>query len=261
MRGFEYNTEEMDENELIILNKFFAMRHETRLAILKLIRDSEQKYQLNHNDVEKYALTNEMLKDKLNKEYDIEIGYQLLGQHLKILREAGLIEQFKIPNPDHRGGIELNAYLLEKDAFEDLFLDVNFLTDELNKFITLSKEPLPSDSCLLIVFNGEDKGKKLIINKDEEVIIGRKANIQTNDVGQALFLLSNSYKTVSRISKPHLKIYYKNDKWYMLDEASKNGTYIYDNKIKKEYPLKNNSYIRLSKGPGSALIYCKFDEN
>ena len=80
-----------------VLNKFFAMRHETRLAMLKLIRDSEQNYQGDPNDVENYAWTNGKLKDKLLEDYDIDIGDQLMGQHIKILVEAGLIEKFQIP--------------------------------------------------------------------------------------------------------------------------------------------------------------------
>ena len=96
MEGFEYITTEMDEDELNVLNKFFAMRHETRLAMLKLIRDSEQNYQGDPNDVENYALTIRKLRDKLLEEHNINISNQLLGQHIKIVVEAGLIEKFQI---------------------------------------------------------------------------------------------------------------------------------------------------------------------
>lgn len=75
-----------------------------------------------------------------------------------------------------------------------------------------------------------------------------------------MILLDNEYSTVSNISKPHLKVFYKDDGWYILDEGSSNGTFIGDVEVLKgeAIKIKSNSFIKLSRGNGGVVIYCSF---
>lgn len=142
-------------------------------------------------------------------------------------------------------------------------MDISFLSDELLSFFNLyesNRRFHDGDHCVLTIFNGEDKGKTFKVHKDEFVLIGRKANFNTHDLASFTILLDNSYSTVSNVAKPHLKLFYENEGWYILDEESSNGTYIADKKVKHGVPtkLKANSFLKLSKGNGGAIIYCSF---
>ena len=144
-----------------------------------------------------------------------------------------------------------------------MFLDINFLSDKLFSFFDLfkSNQKFHEDgNCVLTIFNGVDKGKTFKVHKDETVLIGRKGNFSQGDLAPFSILLDNSYETVSKISKPHLRLFYKNDGWYIFDETSSNGTFIGDMEVEKGKPtkLKSNSFLKLSKGNGGAVIFCSF---
>ncbi len=141
---------------------------------------------------------------------------------------------------------------------------IRFLSDELLSFFNIYKTNqrfIDGEHCVLTIFNGVDKGKTFKVNKNETVFIGRKAHYSPTDIASFSILLDNSYNTVSNIDKPHLKLFYKVDSWFVLDESSSNGTFIHDHEIRKGFPirLRNNSFIKLSKGSGSAIIYCSFE--
>jgi len=186
----------------------------------------------------------------------------MLGQHLRTLVEADLLDEVTIKKevPNRMGRRTVKAYTLKEGAFEDLFLDINFFSDELLSFFRLydvTNKFKEKDSCVLTVFNGADKGKTFKIHKDECALIGRET--QTNDNQYKLISLDKSYKTVSKVTKPHLKLFYE-DCWYILDDASSNGTFIGDNQVSSgiKTKLSNNSFIKLSKGRGGVVLYCSY---
>ena len=189
----------------------------------------------------------------------------MLGQHLKQLLKADLIEEVNVKKeiPNKVGLRTVKAYKLKEDAFEDLFLDINFLSDELLYFFDLycvNQKFKDDECCVLTIFNGVDKGKSFKVNNDETVLIGRKDNFENSDFSSLVVLLDNDYVSVSSISKPHLKIFYEDDFWYVLDEASTNGTFVSGKKIPQGIAtkLKNNSFLKLSRGNGGVVIYCSF---
>ncbi len=100
----------------------------------------------------------------------------------------------------------------------------------------------------------------LKINKNEVTCIGRKSNNEPDD-SSPVISLDDSYSTVSNVSKPHVKIFYEDNHWCVLDDSSSNGTFISDRKVLKGVvtKLKNNSFLKLSKGPNGAVIYCSYD--
>ncbi len=106
----------------------------------------------------------------------------------------------------------------------------------------------------------QDKGKTFKVHKDESILIGRKSNFTDEDFELPTILLDNEYETVSNVSKPHLKVFNKEDKWYVIDGGSSNGTFIKDIEIpiNKAVEVKNNSFIKLSRGNGGAVIHVSY---
>lgn len=190
----------------------------------------------------------------------------MFGQHMKKLVDANLVSEIDVKKevPNKIGKRTVKAFVLKEDAFDDLFLEINFLSDELFTFFDLYKSNQKfhdGDYCVLTVFNGVDKGKTFKIQRDEIALIGRKADLSEDDFSSLTILLDNGYDTVSSISKPHLKLFYENDGWYIIDEASSNGTFIGDIEVQKgkATKLKSNSFLKLSRGNGGAVIYCSFE--
>lgn len=253
------------EDSDLISEKLSAVNNEARFSILKILRDFDKENKRGIDDYKKEPLYSREINTLLLKDYNINITTQMLGQHMKQLIEAGLVKEWDVKKevPNKIGSRSVKGFVLREDAFEDLFLDINFLSDELLSFFDLyqsNKRFQDEEHCVLTVFNGADKGKTFKVNKDETVLIGRKGNLDPGDLAAFTILLDNTYSTVSRVSKPHLKLFYKNDGWYILDEESSNGTFIADREVPKgrATKLSANSFIKLSKGNGGAVIYCSF---
>lgn len=251
-------------NPDLISIKLAAVNNKVRFSILKILRDFDKENK-REDGYKKEPFYSREINSLLLKNYNIEITTQMLGQHLKQLVEADLIKEVDVKKevPNKIGPRTVKGFVLREDAFEDLFLDINFLSDELLSFFNLyntNQRFHDEGNCVLTVFNGADKGKTFKVNKNETVLIGRKGSFSQADLASFSILLDNSYSTVSNVSKPHLKLFYKNDGWYILDEDSSNGTFISDREIPKgrATKLNANSFIKLSKGNGGAVIYCSF---
>ena len=249
----------------MLSTKLAAVNNNVRFSILEILRDFERINKKSDGTFKKEPLYSREINSILLNNYNINITPQMLGQHLKQLAGADLIKEVDVKKevPNKIGRRSVKAFVLKEDAFKDLFLDVSFLSDELLTFFDLFKSNQrfsDGEHCVLTIFNGEDKGKTFKVHKNETVLIGRKANFNANDLASFTILLDNSYSTVSNVGKPHLKLYYKGDGWYILDEGSSNGTYIADRKVPTgiETRLKANSFLKLSKGNGGAVIYCSF---
>ncbi|RAP54564.1 MAG: hypothetical protein BZ137_01550 [Methanosphaera sp. rholeuAM130] len=239
--------------------KLSAVNNNVRYAILEILRKVQDK-----PDTQNQLYSREINTILLEK-YKINITPQMLGQHLRRLVDANLVEEKTIKRevPNKIGKRSVKGYNLKDDAFEEILLEISFLTDELMKLNTLfnsNEEYIDGKHCILTVFNGKDKGKSYKIHQDETVFIGRKSKYNKNELLTFTILLDNTYKKVSTIDKPHIKIYHKDNQWYMIDENSISGTYIDDKKVPHSTAtkVKNNSFIRLSQGTGSAIIYCSY---
>ena len=246
--------------------KIAAINNNVRFSIVEILKDFQKVNEAEKNTIfEKDPLYSREINTILLNNYNINITQQMLGQHLKQLQNAGIIEEVIVQKevPNKVGQRNVKAYLLRNDAFEDLFLDITFFADELLTYFNLSKrnnEYLDDAHCNLTIFNGIDKGKTFTISKDEVVYIGRKAKLDDNNSTFFTILLDNSYNTVSSITKPQLKLFYDDSNWCILDKSSTNGTYIQEKKVPTDEVTKlpNNTLLKLSKGKGSATIYCNF---
>lgn len=253
----------LDSNSISL--RLAAVNNDVRYSILEILRDFQKKNQLEEGLFKNSPLYSREINNILLTNYNIDITPQMLGQHLKQLLEAGLIKECMVKKevPNKIGLRSVKGYVLKEDAFEDLFLEITFLSDKLLSFFDLydlNKKYHDDKHCVLTIFNGVDKGKTFKVKKDEIILMGRRGDFKPNDLASFTILLDNSYSTVSKVSKPHVKLFYKNDNWYVLDEGSTNGTFISDREVSKgvETPLKNNSFLKLSRGKGGAVIYCSF---
>ncbi len=253
------------EDSRILSTKLAAVNNNVRFSILEILRDFERVNKTSEGTFKKEPLYSREINSILLNNYNINITTQMLGQHLKQLAESDMIEEVSVKKevPNKIGRRSVKGFTLKEDAFDELFLDVSFLSDELLTFFDLYKSNQrfsDGEHCVLTIFNGEDKGKTFKVHKDEMILIGRKANFNANDLASFTILLDNSYSTVSNVGKPHLKLFHKDDGWYILDECSSNGTYIADRKVPTgiETKLKANSFLKLSRGNGGAVIYCSF---
>lgn len=252
-----------DEDSNLISVKLAAVNNDVRLSILEILRDFEVVNKTQENTYKKGPLYSREINGILLNNYNIHITPQMLGQHLKQLLEAGLIEEVIVKKevPNKIGKRRVKSYVLKEDAFEDLFLEINFFSDNLLSFLNLFKfnqRFSDGNNCILTVFNGADKGKTFKVNENDTVCIGRadgRAGSDSSDV-----ILDESYSTVSKVSKPHLKLFFEEGCWYVVDEGSSNGTYVCDKEVPKGRPtkLKSNSFLKLSRGNGGAVIYCSF---
>lgn len=248
------NTELIDSFDCNIISKKLAsINNNVRFSILEILRDYS-----------KEPLYSREINSILLNKYNISITVQMLGQHLKQLVESELIEEGTVKKEvvNKVGQRNVNGYSLKDNAFEDLFLEISFFSDEILTFFDLHKIhlALEEDSCIITIFNGPDKGKTFMVHKDECLLIGRKSSFTDEDFEFPVILLDNEYETVSNVSKPHLKLFNKEDKWYVVDGGSSNGTFIKDIEIpiNKAVEVKNNSFVKLSRGNGGAVIHVSY---
>lgn len=253
------------EDSNLISVKLAAINNKVRFSILEILRDFQKLNMNKDNSFKKDPYYSREINDILLKKYDINITPQMLGQHIKQLLDADLVEEIPLKKevPNKIGARNVKGYILKGDAFEDLFLEINFLSDELFSFFDLYKinqRFYDEDYCILTIFNGMDKGKTFKVHKDETVLIGRKADFSPTDLASFTILLDNSYTAVSNVGKPHLKLFYKDDNWCILDDGSTNGTFIGNKEIStgRVTQLRRNSFLKLARGEGGAVIYCSF---
>ena len=131
----EFKTEILRDNECKILSsKLAAINNDVRFSILKILRD----YDKVKSNKSKSPLYSREINFLLTG-YNINITPQMLGQHLKILVESGILGEVIVKKeiPNKVGKRNVKAYILKEDAFEDLFLDINFFSDELLSFFEL----------------------------------------------------------------------------------------------------------------------------
>lgn len=247
----------------LISAKLAAVNNKVRFSILEILRDFQKLNLDENNNYKKDPLYSREINSILLNNYNISITPQMLGQHLKQLMEADLIEEISIKKevPNKIGRRNVKSYVLKEGAFKDLFLEINFLSDELLSFFdfyNVNQKFHDENHCVLTIFNGADKGKTFKLNKNDITCIGRKNNDKSTD--SSSISLDDSYSTVSNVSKPHLKIFYEDGSWCVLDDSSTNGTFISDRKVPTGVvtKLKNNSFLKLSKGANGVVIYCSY---
>ena len=125
----------------LISTKLAAVNNNVRFAILEILKEFQKKNMDKDNSFKNDPLYSREINTFLLNNYNISITPQMLGQHLKQLLEADLIKEVNIKKevPNKIGKRNVKRYILKKDAFEDLFLEITFLSEELLSFFDLYK--------------------------------------------------------------------------------------------------------------------------
>ena len=114
----KFQTEILNDNDCKILSsKLAAINNQVRFSILKILRD----YQKVNSSKSKTPLYSREINLLLTG-FNINITPQMLGQHLKILVEAGILDEVFVKKeiPNKVGKRNVKAYVLKEDAFEDI---------------------------------------------------------------------------------------------------------------------------------------------
>lgn len=120
----------------ITSTKIAAVNNKVRLLILEILRDFHNGNLSDNILFKKDPLYSREINSILLNNYGIDITPQMLGQHIKQLIEADLIEEVSIKKevPNKIGRRKVKGYILKKDAFDNIFLSINFISDELLSF-------------------------------------------------------------------------------------------------------------------------------
>jgi pSer/pThr/pTyr-binding forkhead associated (FHA) protein len=106
------------------------------------------------------------------------------------------------------------------------------LTDLKTESLNIVKK-LPKGDAMLVILKGANIGSRYLLKKDTTVIgRGEDCDIFLDD------------QTVSRA---HTQIEKKDDDYYILDNASLNGTYVNFENVTKIQKLKNEDLIQIGK--------------
>ena len=92
--------------------KLAAVNNVVRLAILEILRDSQNRKS------QSSPLYSREINDILLNSYNIDITPQMIGQHMKQLMEAELVEECTVKKevPNRIGPRSVKGYVLKEDA-------------------------------------------------------------------------------------------------------------------------------------------------
>jgi diguanylate cyclase (GGDEF)-like protein len=98
--------------------------------------------------------------------------------------------------------------------------------------ISKIRDRVVSQSAALVVIHGEDLGKKYDL--DDELVIGRssKCAVQVDQ---------------DSVSRTHARVYADGSKMVVEDLGSTNGTFVNDEQIRGDHPLRNGDLIKIGR--------------
>ena len=216
-----------------------VLSNEKRLKILKLLEKEPKDVGTIASDIK---TTYENTKNHIDKLLSIGV----------IRKEPGIKDKRPVMNYVFvPGGLE--AILRSLGVFSNFKFELTDRIKEVSK--KLSKEVI-SKVPAIRVLGGVDDGKVFAIKKDS-VKIGR-VNPEKQDRYDLEndIVLSDNYKAVTRVSKPHAKLTFDGDDWYLEDCESKSGTYLKDERLDKNRKMKleDGDMIELAKGSSGVRL-------
>jgi DNA-binding transcriptional ArsR family regulator len=206
-------------------------------------------------------------KDAKEISREIDTSYENTKKHLAKLEKTGIIK--KEPGFGRQtskgihavwkyspvpGSIELLVRNL--GTFCNMNVDNPGLLEKAEEIISALKEDKSDDMPLLIVLGGDDDGR-VYIPKTETVFIGRSETPTPDSVIHADRIeINENFLAVTRISKPHAKLFRENSTWYIEDCKSTGGTYVGNRELTPgiKYELRNGDLIDLGRGDGNVTL-------
>lgn len=244
-----------------------ALDNDTRIVILEMLekqlRDNAKRYR----SINYYTLNIDEIDKKLRSDdLKIKISQVAIREHCNQLMDVGLVGRIK-SKTDSKGNrlpTEVYSYYFNMAMFDSFFFENQLFLEEIQSYMRLYAENLEYKKdydCVISVFTGINKGEVLKLNKDQRGYIGRDSCYPPDKYGPESLLLSPDYETVNKRHEPHLEIFYEDGEWFMIDNST-HGTFSYGKEIEKGKPVKleNDSFIQLSRGPKSVVLYVSYNE-
>ena len=200
--------------------------------------------------------------------HEIETSYENTKKHLARLLSIGVIrKEIGVSDELSNQGQPVFYYSLIPGA-------INYTASNLALFSTIAGSAasgltvrvdsareglegiLPSIGSRLIITNGPEKGREY--NLIEEVYrVGRVEEGWDGISPEYAIILSEEYRSVSRVSRPHAFIRIQSGRWTITEGASKGGTTVNGIQVSHEPEyLKDGDLIELSPGPlGAGLLF------
>jgi predicted transcriptional regulator len=203
--------------------------------------------------------------------HDIQTSYENTKKHLDKLLSIGVIKkEAGLGKQTSKGVHPVWEYSLVPGSLEAIVRNLGLfgnmkitmidrdLGDKIRSVRGKISRELAAVSPTISIMGGPDDGKILIL-KGDRIRVGRAdpENQEGYEEGRDV-VLSEEYKAVTRISKPHGIITGINGKWQYEDCGSTGGTYINNRRLeeKKKTALHDGDVLELSKGlQGARLLF------
>lgn len=243
------NGKTMDGDDLDFLTEMSkyldVLGSDTRLKILKLIEKNPKDIRTISNEIK---TTYENTNRHMDKLLDIGIVKREMGTGKQTSRGVRLVWKYSLD----RGVLE--AIMRSWAVFTNFKFELSGMEDVKKKISDEFNDNVPS----LRILGGVNDGKILALNKDS-INLGRvdQKNLDKFD-SESNIVLSSEYKAVTRVSKPHARLTFEDNDWYIEDCDSKGGTYLNEKRLDKNKRIKLNKgdLIGLAKGSlGAHLLF------
>lgn len=244
-----------DPDEIEELSVFLSnLSNDVNLKILKLLEEEPMYIR--------------EISKKLNERWGISLNdANLRKTYLAPMTDAGIIRsEWAFVTTVSWGKKTMGKnYVLVPGSLEavvrtlGMFLNYEFeLKNKTEEVIKKIHDGFPEEEWhpTIRILGGEIDGKVFLIEKDA-VKIGREPREMSDVDVENEIILPKSYKFVSRLSRPHAKLTYKKDRYYIEDCGSINGTYLLkhgERRLVKMAELDDGDLIRLGKGAGSTYL-------
>ncbi|MDH7594176.1 MAG: FHA domain-containing protein [Methanomicrobiales archaeon] len=206
-------------------------------------------------------------KDVRTISHEIGTSYENTKKHIDRLMSIGVIrKEAGIGRPTSKGVHPVWEYSLVPGALEAIVrslaifgnLTLGAAHTVLSERIGEVREGLSAEFGhfpALVVMGGDMDRSVFFITKDEARLGRHDPNHRATEEGVGI-VLSDDYRAVSRISKPHARIFSRGDAWFITDAGSMGGTFVNGKRIERGEiaGIADGAIIELSKGAQSARL-------
>ncbi len=208
-------------------------------------------------------------KDARTISHEIETSYENTKKHLDKLLSIGLIrKEAGVGRPTSKGVHPVWEYSLVPGALEavtrslalfsntPLSPDHRVLSEKLLDVRGQFSQEFGSFPAL-IVMGGEQDGTVFFI-KESVAALGREDPDAIPPPGGILVAVADSYRAVTRVSRPHARIQEEKGEYYLEDRGSTGGTFVDNTRLEKgeRIKLEDGALIELARGTqGIRLLF------
>ncbi|MDI6720086.1 MAG: FHA domain-containing protein [Methanomicrobiales archaeon] len=200
-------------------------------------------------------------RDARSLSHEIETSYENTKKHLDKLLSIGVIrKEAGLGRPTSKGIHPVWEYSLVPGSLEaivrnlGLFSNIRItaidrdLTDRLRQVRGKVSDELMDRYPALMVMGGPEDGRIFRIRGDR-VRIGR-IDPEDPEKHEEDLVLPEEYRSVTRISKPHVRILQVQGTWYVEDCGSTGGTFLNNRKVEggRRESLQDGDVLELSRG-------------